>query len=116
MSSVLLAVVSLAVCGGCSRLRGYVSREHGQVNLRVKNQMGPGTAVHDYFITPSDDIINVGDSSRRVAYFLGYPSTKDYSMDGYDIWVYPDLEVKFYFSGEILKSIQGTAAETDAGR
>ena len=96
----------ICVASGCAQLRGYVSRDNGQMSLRVKNQVGQGASLKEYFVTHSQDIINIGDSQKRVEYFLGYPPKKAWSIDGYEIWIYPESKVQFYFVNDAVRAIQ----------
>jgi len=97
-------VFLLALCG-CYPLREYGSSDEGFVGVLFKNQFGEGKIVHDYFITASNDIINVGDYSERVSAIMGFPDKDKYSLEGYRIWEYRKPGVAFYIDNDRVKYI-----------
>ena len=97
-------VFFLFLCG-CRPLRKYGSSEDGFVGVLFKNQFGQGKAMRDYFITDNDEIINVGDTSKRVLDIMGVPDKDEHSLGGYRIWEYKNSNVEFYIDKERVKYI-----------
>lgn len=104
-SGQLVLGISIIVMG-CAQLRPYVSSERGSMDMRVKTQLWDGNAIQHYYITASEEIINLGDSKEHLADILGHPDEAALSLEGYEIWVYRAQGVKFYFDDEGIKMIR----------
>ena len=104
-SALLSVFVLLFFLCGCYPLKEYGSSDKGFVGVLFKNQFGEGKIIHDYFITANNDIINVGDYSKRVSAIMGLPDKDKQSLSGYRIWEYNNPGVAFYIDNDRVKYI-----------
>jgi hypothetical protein len=90
---------------GCVFLRGYVSGEEGAISVRAKKAFGQGNQIKEFYITKEGEIINLFDTKDRVKNILGVPSQKEYSLEGYTIWIYKEKQLKIYFDKGYVRRI-----------
>jgi hypothetical protein len=99
----LWAILPLIFLPGCTRVGDYVGASHGYVTLGMKQKFGNGGEKKNYYALDEMTIIAPGDFKPDVREKLGLPDKVESNIEGYEIWIYGDRNIKLFFEKEKFK-------------
>lgn len=91
------------IFSSCARMRDYTGVRNGSFGLDIQKGFGQGGEKKDYYVTEDGVSFVVRDKKSEIIAKLGFPDSKETTVEGYECWEYKNRKLKLFFQDDYLK-------------
>ncbi len=96
----LTAILLFCNFCGCARAGNFVGATHGYVTVGMKQKFGSGGEKESCYAIDNMTVIAPGELKRSVKEKIGSPDKVESTVEGYEVWIYKERNIKLFFEKE----------------